>query len=232
MQSMDTNETMDQMIEALQDQVRTLQNAQYVAEQRASASEIELTKAQDRVNELSLQRTKLTMLSTNQTELITDLQGQLDSMYAAYSMQEEEIRSIQDDYRTAQTRLEHSDMMLIQINERIQEEAKKQRDSGDHAAAEALERLDIGALSSASNTPRTSVEVSRSTHDPTRDSMAYRSHSAGAAYGGSGPRVVARPNEVFEANGRPRQPDSPVRVQARVVGRPARATATAYARGY
>lgn len=155
---MDSNESMDMMIQALQDQVHTLQNEQYAESQKASVAERELTAARDRVSELSLQRTKLTMLTTNQTELITDLQGQLDSMYAAYSMQEAEFRSIQDDYRTAQSRLEHSDMILIQINERIREEAQKQREDGDLAAAKALERLDIGALSSRAQTPRNSVE--------------------------------------------------------------------------
>ena len=49
----------------------------------------------DQQNVSSLQRTKLQMLCTNQADLITDLQGQLDSMYAAYTMQESEIRSIQ-----------------------------------------------------------------------------------------------------------------------------------------
>ena len=178
---MDSNESMDMMIQALQDQVHTLQNEQYASSQKASEAERELTNARDRVSELSLQRTKLTMLTTNQTELITDLQGQLDSMYAAYSMQEAEFRSIQDDFRTAQSRLEHSDMILIQINERIREEAQKQREDGDIAAAKALERLDIGALS---KTPRNSVER------PPRPRV----------------RAVARPGEAFSANGHPARP--------------------------
>eukprot|EP00750_Incisomonas_marina_P001063 INCI10872.1.p1 GENE.INCI10872.1~~INCI10872.1.p1 ORF type:complete len:237 (+),score=50.21 INCI10872.1:193-903(+) len=155
MESMDSNEGVDMMIQALQDQVHNLQNEQYEASQKASNAEMELTGARDRISELSLQRTKLTMLTTNQTELITDLQGQLDSMYAAYSMQEGEFQSIQDDYRTAQSRLEHSDMILIQVNERIREEAQKQRDDGDIAAARALERLDIGSIG---QTPRNSVD--------------------------------------------------------------------------
>ena len=62
---------------------------------QAEAAEMELTTLRDQQNVSSLQRTKLQMLCTNQADLITDLQGQLDSMYAAYTMQESEIRSIQ-----------------------------------------------------------------------------------------------------------------------------------------
>ena len=53
-------------------------------------------------------------------------------------------------------------MTLIQLSERIREEAEKQRKQGDLAAAKALERLDVGNV----RTPRTSVEVSRSSAQP------------------------------------------------------------------
>jgi chromosome segregation ATPase len=161
-QSMDKNETVEHVIEALQEQVHVLQNEQYAATQKGSAAEMELTKLRDRNSQLSLQRTKLTLLTTNQTELITDLQGQLDSMYAAYSMQEAEIRSIQDDFRTTRHRLEHADMTLIRINEKIHTEAQKQRDQGDLNAAKVLEALDIGAF--AENNAPTPRESGR--HQP------------------------------------------------------------------